>query len=63
VIIGNVEIGDNVAIGANCVVTKDIPDNAVVVGIPGKVLSLDGSEGYVTRTDYPRRAFRITAQA
>lgn len=30
-IIGNVCIGDNVRIGANCVVTKDIPSNATVV--------------------------------
>jgi len=51
-IIGNIKVGNNVAIGANCVVTKDIPDNAVVVGIPGKVISYDGSEGYVNRTDY-----------
>ena len=28
-IIGNVHIGNNVAIGANCVVTKDMPDNSV----------------------------------
>ena len=51
-IIGAVKIGNNVAIGANCVVTKDIPDNSVVVGIPGKVISQDGATGYVNRTDY-----------
>ncbi len=51
-IVGSVKIGNNVAIGANCVVTKDIPDNSVVVGIPGKVISQDGSKGYVIRTDY-----------
>ncbi len=51
-IVGAVTIGDNVAIGANCVVTKDIPDNSVVVGIPGKVISQDGSKDYVNRTDY-----------
>jgi len=51
-IIGNIKIGNNVAIGANCVVTKDIPDNGVVVGIPGKVISYDGSLSYVNRTDY-----------
>jgi serine O-acetyltransferase len=51
-IIGAVRIGNNVAIGANCVVTRDIPDNSVVVGIPGKVISQDGSIGYVNRTDY-----------
>jgi serine O-acetyltransferase len=51
-IVGNVKVGDNVAIGANCVVTKDVPDNAVVVGIPGRVISHNGSAGYVRFTDY-----------
>lgn len=30
-IIGLVKIGNNVTIGQNCVITKDIPDNSVVV--------------------------------
>lgn len=30
-IIGNIHIGDNVRIGANCVVTQDIPSNSTVV--------------------------------
>lgn len=48
-IIGAVKVGNNVVIGANCVVTKDVPDNAVVVGIPGRVISYAGSDDYVTR--------------
>ena len=51
-IIGNVRIGNHVAIGANCVVTRDVPDHSVVVGIPGRVISQEGSVGYVNRTDY-----------
>ncbi|HCE42079.1 MAG TPA: serine acetyltransferase [Lentisphaeria bacterium] len=51
-IVGGIKIGNNVAIGANCVVTKDIPDNAVVVGVPGKVISFNGSKDYINRTDY-----------
>ena len=51
-IFGGIKIGNNVAIGANSVVTKDIPDNAVVVGIPGKIISMKGSYGYVENTDY-----------
>jgi serine O-acetyltransferase len=51
-ILGNIIIGNNVAIGANCVVTKDIPDNSVVVGIPARIISQEGSIGYVNRTDY-----------
>lgn len=30
-IIGAVKIGDNVTIGQNCVITKDIPNNSIVV--------------------------------
>lgn len=37
-VLGDIKIGDNVVIGANSVVTKDVPDNAVVGGIPSKVL-------------------------
>ncbi len=51
-VIGAIKIGNNVAIGANCVVTKNIPDNSVVVGIPGKIISQNGTEGYINRTDY-----------
>jgi len=51
-IVGNVKIGNNVAIGANCVVVDDVPDNAVVVGVPGKVISYKGSEGYINNTNY-----------
>jgi len=49
-IIGGITIGNNVAIGANCVVTKPIPDNAVVVGVPGKIISYKGSSHYIIRT-------------
>jgi len=36
-----------VAIGANCVLTKSVPDNAIVVGIPGEVKSYSGSGNYI----------------
>lgn len=39
-IIGDVKIGDNVVIGANAVVTKDVPQNAIVGGIPAKVIRM-----------------------
>lgn len=53
-IIGKVNVGNKVAIGANAVVTKDIPDNAVVVGVPAKVISYNGSKGYIENTDYDK---------
>lgn len=37
-IFGQVKIGNNVTIGANAVVTKDIPDNAIVGGIPATII-------------------------
>ena len=41
-IFGEVRIGNNVVIGANSVVTKDIPDNCVASGIPAKIIKRDG---------------------
>lgn len=51
-IIGAVKVGNNVAVGANAVVTRDVPDDSVVVGVPAEVISLDGATGYITRIDY-----------
>lgn len=50
--VGKVMAGNYAAIGANCVVTKDVPENAVVVGVPGKVISYKGSVWFVKNTDY-----------
>ena len=46
-IFGKVLIGNDVAIGANAVVTKDLPDNAVAVGIPAKILNYNSSKDFV----------------
>jgi len=35
-VLGPIEVGKNAKIGANAVVTKDVPENAVMVGIPAK---------------------------
>jgi acetyltransferase-like isoleucine patch superfamily enzyme len=39
-VLKGVRIGDNCIIGANAVVTKDIPANAVAVGVPAKVVRI-----------------------
>jgi serine O-acetyltransferase len=41
-IIGGVRVGSNVRIGANAVVTKDVPDGATAIGIPARIVRLDG---------------------
>lgn len=44
---GKLTVGNDVAIGANAVVTRDLPDNAVAVGVPAKVISLDSSRDFI----------------
>lgn len=38
IVLPGVSIGSNVVIGAGSLITKDIPDNVVVVGNPGKIV-------------------------
>ena len=37
-ILSGVKIGDNVVIAANAVVTKDVPQNSLVAGVPAKII-------------------------
>jgi acetyltransferase-like isoleucine patch superfamily enzyme len=39
-ILPGITIGDNAIIGAGSVVTKDIPENAMAVGIPAKIIKM-----------------------
>ena len=43
-ILGPVVVGKNAKIGANAVVTKDVPENAVMVGIPAKNVGTTSKE-------------------
>lgn len=38
-VLGGITIGNNVVIGSNTVVTKDIPDNSTVIGNPSRIIS------------------------
>lgn len=38
VIMGGVKIGNNVIVATGAIVTKDVPDNSVVAGVPAKVI-------------------------
>lgn len=46
-ILGPVKIGNDVVIGANAVVTRDVPANSIVVGVPAKVQGQTGSQKLV----------------
>lgn len=44
IIYGGITVGDNAEIGANAVVNKPVPDNAVVAGVPAKILRIKDAE-------------------
>jgi len=37
-VLGPITVGDNARVGSNAVVTKDVPADATVVGIPGRII-------------------------
>lgn len=41
-VLGPLNIGDNVRVGAGSVVLRDVPANCTVVGVPGKIVVRDG---------------------
>lgn len=41
IVFGGITIGDNAIIGANAVVNKPVPANAVVAGVPAKILKIN----------------------
>ena len=40
-IIGGITIGNAAIVGANCVCMKDVPDNGVIAGVPGRIITKD----------------------
>jgi serine O-acetyltransferase len=40
-VLGNIQIGDRVHIGAAAVVLRDVPSNSTVVGVPGRIIYLE----------------------
>lgn len=56
-ILGAITIGNNAVIGANSVILKPVPDNAICVGVPGritkkKIIRMTTEEGLVEVMDY-----------
>ncbi len=50
-ILGNITVGYDSVIGASSVVLTDIPENATVVGIPGRVVTHNGQRVDTANTD------------
>lgn len=47
VITGEVKVGSGAVIAANTLVTSNIPDNAVAIGVPARVISYTGSASLI----------------
>lgn len=41
-VLGNINIGNDVRVGAGSIVLIDVPDNSTVVGVPGRIVSRTG---------------------
>ncbi|MCR6515646.1 MAG: serine O-acetyltransferase EpsC [Clostridium sp.] len=61
-VLGPINIGDNVKIGANSVVLKDIPKDSTAVGIPARIIGNSKEEKYdniIEITDLKGKSKRI----
>jgi serine O-acetyltransferase len=41
-VLGNLQVGDHVRVGAGSIVLRDVPSDCTVVGVPGRVISKTG---------------------
>jgi serine O-acetyltransferase len=62
-VLGPIHIGNDAMIGANAVVTKSMPEHAVVVGIPAKVHSVLGSFDHIRYPGYQQDEARLASLA
>ncbi|NDK57510.1 serine O-acetyltransferase [Pontibacter fetidus] len=46
-VVGKVNLGSDIMIGCNSVVTKNFPDSTTLGGVPAKILNYDGSVGFI----------------
>jgi serine O-acetyltransferase len=52
-VLGAIKIGDNSRVAANSVVLREVPDNSTVVGVPGRVVRINGEKTDHTHTPDP----------
>jgi serine O-acetyltransferase len=63
VIVGDLTIGDDAAIGAGAVVTKSVPPRAVMAGNPARIVSYQGSFEFVVYDGMETAPERVAALA
>ena len=42
-VVGDITLGDNIIVAANAAVVKDVPENAIVGGVPAKVIGINST--------------------
>ncbi|MCG3146242.1 MAG: 2,3,4,5-tetrahydropyridine-2,6-dicarboxylate N-acetyltransferase [Gammaproteobacteria bacterium] len=47
VVVGKIIIGDDVVIGANSLVNRDVPSHCTVLGVPAKIINEHGADDYL----------------
>jgi serine O-acetyltransferase len=65
-VLGDIVIGSHAKIGANSVVTSDIPENATAIGIPARILGHDGEDrayGMPSREELDRLCYTFESIA
>ena len=66
-VLGPITIGQGGRVGSNAVVTKDVPANATVVGVPGRVIEQKASERHTQRAATAKKmgfdAYGVAADA
>lgn len=59
-VLGPITIGNNVKVGANSVVLKDVPDNATAVGMPAKIIIKDKKKDNNTKDSQKDNVIEIS---
>jgi serine O-acetyltransferase len=54
-VLGPIIVGNHARIGSNSVVTKDVPDNATVVGVPGRVIEKKQDNKHAQRAETAKK--------
>jgi len=66
-VLGPIEIGDDVRIGSNAVVTKPVPPRSTVVGVPGRLIHRDSEQDTSHRKEIAKKmgfdAYGVTQDA
>ena len=47
-VVGPIRLADGTVVGANAVLANDTEENAIVAGVPAKVISYKGSDDFIS---------------